>query len=220
MIMRRKLLPLFVLVSGLSVMASPVNPASPPQPLPTPFPEARYQRMSSKSPFAVASATANANAAPTPGFAAQLYVDGLAHVGKKDFVAIKSRDPDQQSVIFLAVGDSTSDGMKVERVQWSEQMGKSTVDVSKNGEKATLIFDEQQMAKNGASAPAVPGQVGVRLPTIPGRPSTGFPPQSPRIFPQPGQPFMGPTLTPQQGGPGMPGGMPMRRRVRVIQSGQ
>ena len=50
--------------------------------------------MSARSPFAVATAAAAATAAPTPGFASQLYVDGIAHVGKTDFVAIKSRDPD------------------------------------------------------------------------------------------------------------------------------
>jgi hypothetical protein len=129
--------------------------ASPPaQPLPTPFPETRYHQMSAKSPFAVASAAAAPTAAPTPGFAAQLYVDGVAHVGKSDFVAIKSRDPEKPSVIFLEVGESTDDGMKIERVQWSDEMGKSTVDVSKGGEKATLIFDEQQMAQNAGAAAA------------------------------------------------------------------
>jgi len=118
----------------------------PVEPLPTPFPEARYQRMSAKSPFAVASAATAATAA-TPGFAAQLYVDGVAHIGTKDFVAIKSRDPGAKAVMFLEVGKSTEDGMKVERVQWSDEMGRSTVDVTKAGEKATLIFDEQQIAK-------------------------------------------------------------------------
>jgi len=141
---------LVVLMSGLT---GPGAWAATPQPLPTPFPEARYRQMSAKSPFAVASASSAATAAPTPGFAAQLYVDGVAHVGRTDFVAIKSRD--KQSVIFMEVGESTEDGMKVERVKWSGEMGKSTVDVSKGGEKATLIFDEQQMAR---TAPGLPQQ--------------------------------------------------------------
>jgi len=230
MAMNRKLPPLLVLVSGVIGLAAWAESTQPSQPLPTPFPEARYQQMSAKSPFAVASATAVATAAPTPGFASQLYIDGVAHVGKKDFVAIKSRDPDQPTVNFLEVGGTSPDGMKVERVQWSEEMGKSTVDVTKNGEKATLIFDEQQMAKNAGAAPAVmPGQPGqpVRLPTMPGqgRP-IGFPLQN-RGLQQPGGPFSGPRAfiqpgTPgaQGGGPGMPGGMQMRRRVRSIPSGQ
>ena len=118
------------------------------QPLPTPFPQARYQQMSARSPFVLATA-ATPQAAPTPGFASQLYVDGIAHVGDTDFVAIKSRNPTpgKPVTIFLAVGQSTEDGMKVDRVQWSDQMGKSTVNVSKGGERATLIFDEAQIAK-------------------------------------------------------------------------
>jgi hypothetical protein len=165
--------------------------------------------MSARSPFAVSTATAAA-AAATPGFAAQLYVDGVAHVGKTDFVAIKSRDPSQQDVIFLEVGKSTDDGLKVEGVKWSDEMGKSTVDVSKGGEKATLEFDEQTV-KTPTAAP-IPTQV--RLPMLPGGRPINFPPQNGqfnRFFPQqPGQP-MGPNQTPV---------MPNRRVRGVIQSPQ
>jgi len=133
-----------------ALTASGASPSQ--QPLPTPFPEARYRDMSARSPFAVATAQAPAAAAPTPGFASQLYVDGVAQLGDTDYVAIKSRDPDKPAPLFLAVGESSPDGLKVERVNWSDEMGKSTVDVSKNGERATLIFDEAQIAKNGAAA--------------------------------------------------------------------
>jgi len=190
------------------------------QPLPAPFPEARYQQMSAKSPFAVASAGA-ATAAPTPGFAAQLYVDGVAHVGKTDFVAIKSRDADKPAAIFLEVGGTTNDGLKAERVHWSDELGKSTVDVTKAGEKATLLFDEQTVKNPPPGAVAPPGQPGMRLPALPGqgRP-VGFPMQNGqngryRVFPQQ------PQVQPQA--PGMPpnAGAPIDiRRRRVIQSGQ
>jgi hypothetical protein len=146
---------LLVLGPGLLGLAARADSL---QPLPTPFPEARYRQMSAKSPFAVATAASAPAAAPTPGFAAQLYVDGVAHLAQTDFVAIKSRDPENKSVIFLEVGESTEDGMKVERVQWSAEMGRSTVDVTKAGEKATLLFDQQQIAKNIAE-PEAPGAV-------------------------------------------------------------
>jgi hypothetical protein len=176
-------------------LIAPAARAGTPQPLPTPFPEARYRQMSARSPFAVATAAAAPTAAPTPGFAAQLYVDGMAHVGKTDFVAIKSRDQDK-AAIFLEVGKSTPDGMKVERVKWSSEMGKSTVDVAKGGEKATLAFDEQQILNNGRQpqpgmpappVPILPGQP--RPPLLPGqngqlRHVRMFPPQMPV---QPGQ---------------------------------
>jgi len=132
-------------LAGLAAWAGP-------QALPTPFPEARYARMSKRSPFAVATAAATP-AAAAPGFAAQLFVDGVAHYGDTDYVGIKSRDLDKPVAIFVAVGTTTEDGLKVERVQWSDETGKSTVEVSKGGEKATLEFDESQQEKNGAAMP-------------------------------------------------------------------
>lgn len=173
------------------------------QPLPTPFPEARYQKMSAKSPFAIASATAAATAAPTPGFAAQLYVDGVAHIGDHDFVAIKSRDPDKPAVLFLQVGTPSDDGLKAESINWSPEMGKSTVEVSKGGEKATLEFDEATIAK--AAAPAT-SPAGVRLPPLPGQGRPNYPPGYNRFFPQ------------QPGNPGivLPPGMNSRRRMRGL----
>jgi hypothetical protein len=195
-------------------------PALAETPLPTPFPEARYREMSARSPFAIATAAAPASAAPTPGFASQLYVDAVAHVGKTDFAAIKSRDPAQQTVIFLEVGKSNPDGLKVERVNWSNEMGKSTVDVSKAGERATLEFDET--AIKNAAAPPNPGEPGMPLPIMPGQARPGN-------FPMPnGQPPFNRFFPQQPGQAGQPGfNLPQsvinmqRRRMRgLIQSGQ
>jgi hypothetical protein len=167
--MKRKL-PLAGLLAPVWGLTGLVARGEAPKPLPTPFPAARYQQMSARSPFAVSTAS-EATAAATPGFAAELYVDGVAHVGGSDFVAIKSRDPDKPAAMFVEVGKSTEDGMKVERVQWSNEMGKSTVDVSKGGEKATLVFDEAQIAKNAGAAPAMaPGPRIVTLPNMPNIP--------------------------------------------------
>jgi hypothetical protein len=162
--------------------------------------------MSARSPFAIATAP-TAAAAPTPGFAAQLFVDGVARVGKTDFVAIKSRDPGQRALIFLEVGQSNSDGLKVERVSWSPEMGKSTVEVSKAGETATLEFDEQTV-KN-AAAPG--GPPGASLPNMPGGPMNGQPPFN-RFFPP------GMNAGPADAQPSL---IIQRRRMRaLIQSGQ
>jgi hypothetical protein len=126
-----------------------------PQPLPTPFPETRYQQMTTRSPFAIA--TAAAAPAATPGFASQLYIDGVAHIGQTDYVAIKSRDPDKPTTMFLEVGGTSQDGMKIESVQWSPEMGRSTVDVVKSGERATLGFDEQTIKTPAGAAPVPAG---------------------------------------------------------------
>jgi hypothetical protein len=148
-----------------------------PQPLPAPFPEVRYQQMCAKSPFAVA--TAAATAAPTPGFATHLYVGATWRALGKDWVAIKDRESQQAPPICLEVGTTGTDGMRVEAVHWSEATARTTVDVSKNGEKFTLAFDEELM-KEGTPPLAVPRQ-------------PGFSPNNPfnrnRMFPQiPGQP--------------------------------
>ena len=207
-VIRSSLAALLSLLPAFTAAAAPADDA---HPLPTPFPQARYATMSSRSPFTVSTATAGP--APTPGFAAQLYVDGVAHLGKTDFVAIKSKDADNPKVLFLEVGKSSDDGMKVERIQWSEQMGKSTVDVSKGGERATLVFDQAQVASQPPNLvpPGMPGRFGPG----PGR-QFGFNGQSgpgfgPRFYPQrPGQPQAGPPTDFN----------PAQRRIRgVIQSG-
>jgi hypothetical protein len=172
--------------------------------LPTPYPEGRYREMCARSPFAVSTA-ASAVAAATPGFAAQLFVDGVAHVGASDFVAIKSRDLEKGAAVLVEVGQSTEDGVKIERVRWSNETGKSTVDVSKGSERATLIFDEAQLAKNGADAAA---PVIARGPNFPGMPRV-------QVLSRPGGPEGEPVLpqtlergmTPQ--GP-VPVSVPMR----------
>ncbi len=196
-----------VALMGLAAWAA--GPAAAPSagPLPTPFAEARYGKMSAKSPFGVATAVSSPTAAATPGFAADLYVDGVAHVGAVDYVAIKSRDPDKHDSLFLQVGDVSPDGLKVEGVEWSDQMGRSKVDVSKNGEKATLQFDQAQIVKGAdAGGGMLPGQPGI---PVPRQPMAGQ--QWPGAMPRPGVRPVGMPL---------PGGVDVRRRVRVIQSGQ
>jgi hypothetical protein len=169
-------------------------------PVPAPFPAARYQQMSAKSPFAVGTAAAP-TAAPTPGFAANLYVNGVARIGATDYVTIKTKGEDK-GTIFLAVGKSSDDGMKVDSVVWSDEMGKTKVYVTKAGEKATLSFDETAMAKvpvpDNPGMRIVPGQRGPQFPMPPGARPGGFP---------------------QQPGMGPPGGDPsriqFRRRARI-----
>jgi hypothetical protein len=207
-----------------AIAAAPATAPAPAaaQPLPTPYPEARYSQMSAKSPFAVA--TAVATAAPTPDFAAQLYVDGVVNINGTDFAAIKSRASDQPLSLFLAVGKTSDDGLKVERVKWSDEIGKSTVDVSKNGERATLAFD-QDTIKTAGSQPGMPqpGGPGIRLPSLPGqgRPMNfpmqgGQQPQFNNRFAVPAQP--GPSVGPPQ--PGNPLNALRRRTRPMIPSGQ
>jgi hypothetical protein len=208
----RRALPILVLACGLAGTAAW---CSPPQALPTPYPADRYQPMSGHSPFAVATASAP-EAAATPGFAAQLYVDGVVQVGTKEFAAIKSRDTtDMPNTLFLAVGATSNDGLKVEAVNWADEVGKSTVEVSKGGERALLSFDEATVKSSGSVTSE--GQVGIRLPTLPGQ-------GRPLPFPvQPnGQPGFNRFFPGQPGqvGPSIPAIDMQRRRIRgLIPSG-
>jgi hypothetical protein len=201
---------MLAVLGGITALAA--VPGSP-QPLPTPYPEARYYQMSLRSPFAVA--TAAATPAATPGFATQLYVDAVWRIGNSDYAAIKSRDPDQQNVLVVEVGQTTPDGIKAERVKWSDEMGKSTVDVSKDGEKATLAFDEANIKSAPAAGP-FPNAGGPRLPNLPGYPNNG----RPMNFPPPnGQPQFNNRFGQMQ--PGQPGqAVPVRRVRGLIPSGQ
>jgi hypothetical protein len=161
-----------------------------------------------------------------------LYVNGIVRIGTKDWVAIKLRgdnsDPAKPSAFFLEVGGTTADGMRVDAVHWSDEMGKSTVDVSKAGEKATLVFDEATLAQNATAAP--PGQPGgVRLPTLPGsqgRPA-GYPINGAFQQQQQGPQFNRTRMFPPAQAYGMGAqangaaqGVDVRRRLRLIPSGQ
>jgi hypothetical protein len=142
-------------------------------------------------------------------------------------VAIKTRNPEEgkPAVVFLEVGGTTQDGMKIEHVTWSDEMGKSTVDVSKGGEKATLAFDEESIKNAGTGADQL--AAGVRVPVMPGqvRPM-GYPgnaayqqqqAQFNRIrmgLPQP----QANGMPPQPNGPAP--GIDVRRRLRIIPAPQ
>jgi hypothetical protein len=115
--------------------------------------------------------------------------------------------------------------LKVERLAWSEQVGKSTVDVSKGGERATLVFDQDQIAAASNPQPQQQPQPGfIRQPIFPGPArQLNFPPQT---GPN-GQPQFGPRFFPQRPGqingngvmPG-PANFPQRRIRGIIPSGQ
>ena len=155
--------------------------------------------------------------------AAQLYLNGLANIDGKDFVAIKSKDPEKPAPLFLEVGGTSDSGMRVDAIHWNDDMSKTSVDISQGADKATIKFDEAQL-KTATPQPGpagVPNPPGIRLPTLPGQQQPrpiGFPQN--RLF-QPGQTPGMPGVQPgvQPGQPNFSNGMQVRRR-RIIQSGQ
>jgi len=111
--------------------------------------------MSGHSPFALA--TPAAPAAPAgPSFAANWFVTGIARIDDKDFVSVQARDLSTQ---FSLLGHDPHPGNQVSlvEVQWSPEIGKSTVMLRKGTEIARLEFNEATV--RGAAPAATPGGI-------------------------------------------------------------
>ena len=114
---------------------------------------ARYQGMMDRSPFAVA--TAVAAPAATPNFAKDLYVANAAHSKDGDFVTIAS-SADKSFKKYLTT-TKPEDGYAITNIEWSEKMGATKVTISKDGQTATLAFNEA-LLKTTAPAGQMPPQ--------------------------------------------------------------
>jgi hypothetical protein len=106
--------------------------------VPKAFALARYQSMMDRSPFAIA--TAVAAPAPTPNFAKDLYVANAAHSKDGDFVTIAS-SADKSFKKYIST-NNPDDGYKITNVEWSEKIGATKVTIEKDGQTATLSFNE------------------------------------------------------------------------------
>jgi hypothetical protein len=109
--------------------------------------------MMDRSPFAVA--TAVAAPAATPNFAKDLYVANAAHSKDGDFVTIAS-SADKSFKKYLTT-TKPEDGYAITGIEWSEKMGATKVTISKDGQTATLAFNEA-LLKSTAAAGQVPQQ--------------------------------------------------------------
>ena len=114
---------------------------------------ARYQGMMDRSPFAVA--TAVAAPAATPNFAKDLYVANAAHSKDGDFVTIAS-SADKNFKKYLTT-TKPEDGYAITNIEWSEKLGATKVTISKDGQTATLAFNEA-LLKTTATAGQMPPQ--------------------------------------------------------------
>jgi len=106
--------------------------------VPKPYTFARYQGMMDRSPFAVA--TAVAAPAATPNFAKDLYIANAARSKDGDFVTIASSADKNFKKYLTTTGQE--DGYSITSIEWSEKMGATKVTISKDGQTATLAFNE------------------------------------------------------------------------------
>ena len=115
--------------------------------VPKPFTFARYQAMLDRSPFAVATAVAAPSA--TPNFAKDLYVANAAHSKDGDFVTIAS-SADKNFKKYLTTS-ATEDGYSITNIEWSEKVGATKVTIAKDGQTATLAFNEALLKQSVAT---------------------------------------------------------------------
>ncbi|MEN3368440.1 MAG: hypothetical protein V7609_583 [Verrucomicrobiota bacterium] len=116
--------------------------------VPKPFTFARYQAMLDRSPFAVA--TAVAAPAATPNFAKDLYVANAARAKDGDLVTIAS-SADKNFKKYLTTA-APVDGYSITSIEWSEKIGATTVTIAKDGQTATLTFNEALLRQPIANA--------------------------------------------------------------------
>jgi hypothetical protein len=112
----------------------------------------RYSTMLNRSPFAIA--TAVAMPAATPNFAKDLYVANAARTRGEDLVTVQSSS-DKALKEYLSTKSANANGYAIANIEWSERPGATKVTISKDGQFATLTFNQALMA----SAPPPPGSM-------------------------------------------------------------
>ena len=114
----------------------------------------RYQAMLDHSPFAVA--TAAALPAATPSFAKDLYIANAARSPDGDLVTLASAS-DKNFKEYLNTREPNEHGYAVANIEWSERVGQTKVTISKDGQFATVAFNQALLSVTPGSGGAVPG---------------------------------------------------------------
>ena len=103
----------------------------------------RYSKMMDQSPFAIA--TAVAAPAATPDFAKDLYIANAARSQDGDLVTIAST-ADHNFKKYLTTKEPV-DGYSIANIEWSDKVGQTKVTISKDGNFATLTFNQALLSQ-------------------------------------------------------------------------
>ena len=136
--------------------------------LPAQFNFDRYSKMVDHSPFAVA--TEVAAPAATPDFAKDLYIANAARSSEGDMVTLASTS-DHNFKKYLITKEPV-DGYSIANIEWSDKVGATKVTISKDGNFATLTFNQALLSQSGpnpglgarALAPPVPAMLNPAVP--------------------------------------------------------
>jgi hypothetical protein len=131
--------------------------------LPARFNFDRYRAMVNHSPFAVATAVALPE--PTADFAKDLYIANAARSPEGDMVTIVSSS-DHNFKKYLTTREPV-DGYGIAQIEWSEDMGKTKVTISKDGKFATLTFNQSLLSQTASAGRPVASQMPPSVPIFP-----------------------------------------------------
>jgi hypothetical protein len=140
----------------------------------------RYSKMVDQSPFAVA--TAVAAPAATPDFAKDLYIANAAKSQDGDLVTIAST-ADHNFKKYLTTKEPV-DGYSIANIEWSDKVGGTKVTISKDGNFATLTFNQALLSQGspGGGVGARPFPAAITNPV--GMPNTHPPKLPPNVPPE------------------------------------
>jgi hypothetical protein len=116
----------------------------------------RYQAMLDHSPFAVA--TAAALPAATPNFAKDLYIANAARSPEGDLVTLASAS-DRNFKEYLSTRQPNEHGYGIANIEWSEKVGQTKVTISKDGQFASISFNQALLSTTGTGSPGAPAPV-------------------------------------------------------------
>ena len=134
---------------------------------------AHYEAMMNKSPFAVATAVAPPPQAPN--FAKDLYIANAAKLNDEGVVTLNS-STDKNLKEYLSTKGANKGGYSISNIEWSDHVGATKVTISKDGQFATLTFNQALITQPVANAPMPqpqpivappPTQGGATVPPVP-----------------------------------------------------
>ena len=129
----------------------------------------RYLKMMDQSPFAVA--TAVAAPAATPDFAKDLYIANAARSQDGDLVTIGST-ADHNFKKYLTTKEPV-DGYSIANIEWSDKVGATKVTISKDGNFATLTFNQALLSQALPGGGVGPGAMPAPATTLPNPAAAG-----------------------------------------------
>jgi len=143
----------------------------------------RYSKMMDQSPFAIASAVAAP--AATPDFAKDLYIANAAKSQDGDLVTLASTT-DHNFKKYLSTKEP-ADGYSIASIEWSDKVGQTKVTISKDGNFATLTFNQALLSQaspgGGVAARPMPAPA-MPVPNPAGIPNAHAPKLPPNVPPE------------------------------------